>query len=642
MEAGSLTPGVARRAWAQAVTPRVAIARAIPEGGRGLVAALVAANVLLGLLPVVFVIATSVVIGRVPAAVDGGLGSDAWDSLVTAFLLAAASFVALQVITTLQGSLGELLKRRVDGRLRDRTMALTLSSTGVGPMEESSTLDALREATFSFESDWHTPGMACTGLLALLARYLRLVGFVVIVGAVFSWVAAVALLAATMLFRYGQRGGLRKFSQVWGRIVPLLRRGDYYRHVALDSAAAKENKVFGLSDWLAERYIGTSREVLADVWAERRRIYLWPYIGFTAVGLAIATSVLVWLARSAAAGEVTLTELALAMQASVAALLLGEHYPEADVATQFGMRAVEGVRGVEAAMARVEIVSDDPVPQDALERVAGAPKTSVRCEGLSFAYPGSARRVLDGLELELPAGICTAIVGVNGAGKTTLVKLLTRLYDPVAGRITVDGTAIDELDVRAWRRQVSVIFQDFVRYELTAADNIALGAAYAPPDPEAIRRAAEKAGALGAFESLPAGLDTPLGRDYEGGVDLSGGQWQRLAIARSLYALDAGARVLVLDEPTSALDVRAEAAFFDSFVDLTRGVTSLLISHRFSGVRRADRIVVIDQGRVGEQGTHDELMRADGTYATLFRLQAERFASGLDAEGEAFTPEEDA
>jgi ATP-binding cassette subfamily B protein len=195
--------------------------------------------------------------------------------------------------------------------------------------------------------------------------------------------------------------------------------------------------------------------------------------------------------------------------------------------------------------------------------------------------------------------------------------------------------------VRVWRRQVSVIFQDFLHYELSAADNISFGAVHAPRDPDAIRRAAERAGILDAFEDLPLGLDTPLGRMYEGGVDLSGGQWQRLAIARSLYALGAGARVLVLDEPTAALDVRAESAFFDSFVDLTRGVTSLLISHRFSSVRRADGIVVLDGGRVVEQGSHAELMEVDGTYARLFRLQAERFASGLDAEGDLLEQMED-
>ncbi len=223
------------------------------------------------------------------------------------------------------------------------------------------------------------------------------------------------------------------------------------------------------------------------------------------------------------------------------------------------------------------------------------------------------------------------------------MKLLTRLYEPTSGSITVDGRGVSEFDVDAWRRQVSVIFQDFTRYELSAADNIALGAAHCAFDSERVSTAAGKAGILDAFGELPLGLDTILARSYEGGIDLSGGQWQRIAIARSLYALSCGARVLILDEPTAALDVRAEVAFFDRFVELTEGVTSMLISHRFSSVRRADRIVVVDNGKAVEEGTHQELMETDGHYARLFRLQAERFAAGLDAEGnEVDRPEEDA
>ena len=262
-----------------------------------------------------------------------------------------------------------------------------------------------------------------------------------------------------------------------------------------------------------------------------------------------------------------------------------------------------------------------------------APREAVRFEGVGFAYPGTRALVLDGLELELPAGRSTAVVGVNGAGKTTLVKLLTRLYEPTAGRITVDGADVADLDPEQWRRRIGVIFQDFVRFELSASDNIAVGAPHLV-DPDGVRAAAERAGVLDVVEALPLGLESPLSRAYDGGADLSGGQWQRVAIARALYAVHAGARVLVLDEPTSALDVRAEVEFFDRFVELTRGVTSLLISHRFSSVRRADGIVVVDRGRVVEQGSHDELMDAGGHYARLFRLQAERFAAGLDAEGE--------
>ncbi len=187
-----------------------------------------------------------------------------------------------------------------------------------------------------------------------------------------------------------------------------------------------------------------------------------------------------------------------------------------------------------------------------------------------------------------------------------------------------------------------MIFQDFIKYEFTAADNIAMGAIHAARNDAEIEDAARRAGILDAFDHHPLGLDTPLARAYKDGIDLSGGQWQRIAIARSLYALRQGAKILVLDEPTSALDVRAEVAFFDRFVELTQGVTSLLISHRFSSVRRADHIVVLEAGKVSEQGSHERLMAAGGHYARLFSLQAERFAKGLSAEGDlvdaAWTP----
>jgi ATP-binding cassette subfamily B protein len=217
-------------------------------------------------------------------------------------------------------------------------------------------------------------------------------------------------------------------------------------------------------------------------------------------------------------------------------------------------------------------------------------------------------------------------VGLNGAGKTTIVKLLTRLYEPAAGRVLIDGDDVRSFDVADWRRQIAVIFQDFNRYELTAAENIGFGAVEMAADRERIRAAARRAGILATLERLPRGLDTPLARQYEGGAELSGGQWQRVAIARSIFAIENGASILVLDEPTAALDVRAEAAFFEKFVDVTRGMTALLISHRFSSVRHADNIVVLAGGRIVEQGSHEELVAARGRYASLFALQAERFA----------------
>ena len=242
--------------------------------------------------------------------------------------------------------------------------------------------------------------------------------------------------------------------------------------------------------------------------------------------------------------------------------------------------------------------------------------------------------MLSGLDMVIPAGRSIAIVGANGAGKTTLIKLLCRMYDPTAGRITVDGADLRHVDPVDWQRRVAAIFQDFARYHLSARDNVALGATDLAGDARPLRAAAEKAGALALIEGLPRGWDTVLSRQYAGGVDLSGGQWQRVALARALLAVEGGARLLILDEPTAALDVRAEAELYDRFLEITAGLTTILISHRFSTVRRADRICVLADGRVAEQGTHDELVAQGGRYATMFALQAARFTSEPDGPAE--------
>jgi ATP-binding cassette subfamily B protein len=226
------------------------------------------------------------------------------------------------------------------------------------------------------------------------------------------------------------------------------------------------------------------------------------------------------------------------------------------------------------------------------------------------------------MSFEVREGETVALVGANGAGKTTLVTLLAGLREPTAGQITVDGIPLAELDAREWQRQVAVVYQDFARFPFTAAENVAL---LGPPDPARLERAAARAGATRIVERV--GWEAVLSPRYRGGTDLSGGQWQRIALARALYAVDGGARVLVLDEPTAQLDVRGEAAFYDRFLELTAGVTSIVISHRFASVRRADRIAVLEHGRIAELGTHAALVAAGGTYAEMFRVQAERFAA---------------
>jgi ABC-type multidrug transport system fused ATPase/permease subunit len=232
--------------------------------------------------------------------------------------------------------------------------------------------------------------------------------------------------------------------------------------------------------------------------------------------------------------------------------------------------------------------------------------------------------VLDGLSLEVPAGSSMAIVGVNGAGKTTLAKLLCRLYDPERGAVLADGVDLRELDVEAWRSRLAALFQDYVRYELALRDNVAPTGA---SDTD-VRAALELARAGDLAE-----LATVLSRAYVAGTDLSGGQWQRVALARALCAVRLGASVVILDEPTAQLDVRAEAEVFDRVQDATRGCTTILVSHRFSTVRHADRICVLDAGRVVELGSHDELVAAGGRYRTMFDLQAARFTEEADAVG---------
>jgi len=256
-----------------------------------------------------------------------------------------------------------------------------------------------------------------------------------------------------------------------------------------------------------------------------------------------------------------------------------------------------------------------------------APAREIRFRDVTFAYPGAGKPVLEGFDLTIAAGSSLAIVGQNGAGKTTLAKLLCRLYDPQEGAIEVDGVDLRDFDVEAWRARVTAVFQDFIRFELPLRDNVAPGGA---PE-EAVRTALADAGA-----SSLASLDTPLARGYEGGTELSGGQWQRVALARALCAVRQGAGLVLLDEPTAQLDVRGEAEIFERLLAATRKATTILISHRFSTVRLADRICVLEQGRVIELGTHDELMAKGGRYRTMFDLQAQRFGASTDEEGAAY------
>jgi ATP-binding cassette subfamily B protein len=260
------------------------------------------------------------------------------------------------------------------------------------------------------------------------------------------------------------------------------------------------------------------------------------------------------------------------------------------------------------------------------------PAQAIRFERVTFRYPGRDEEACSELDLEVSAGRSLAIVGANGAGKTTVMKLLGRLYEPTAGRVTVDGIDLQHVDARAWQRRIAVVVQDLVRYPVAFRDNVGFGALERAGDDRAIARAIETAGAAELVAGLPFGWQTVLSRQFAGGVELSGGQWQRVALARALLAVDAGAGLLLLDEPTAHLDATGEAEVNRVLLrlghHLDRPLTTVLVSHRFSTVRHADRIVVIDGGRVAEDGSHASLMAAGGRYAEMFTLQATPYEDG--------------
>ena len=367
--------------------------------------------------------------------------------------------------------------------------------------------------------------------------------------------------------------------------------------------------------WTIDRFVAR-RTRLHDLQYQATRLRERP-LALSASIVTAANLLVLWsLASAAGDGRIGLGQLVAYAQLAIStsAIAFGGFSWALDGAAA----PVAAIRRLEPAMhaaGRLDSGADD---------AAGMPVREIRFRGVGFAYLGGAE-VLRDFDLTIPAGTSLAIVGQNGAGKTTLAKLLCRLYDPQAGTIEIDGVDLRELDLRSWRQRLAAVFQDFIRFEMSLRDNVAPAGA---PDDEIVD-ALRDAGATGL-----ARLDTVLARGYADGTDLSGGQWQRVALARALCAVRLGAGLVLLDEPTAQLDVRGEAEIFDRILAATRHCTTILISHRFSTVRHADRICVLEKGRVVELGTHEELMALGGRYRTMFDLQAQRF--GEEEEGRTY------
>lgn len=563
------------------------------------------ALLLRGSLPAVFAIAMGMLVG----AVQRG------DSLAWPLALVGTVFVLLQVLSPFHQAIGANLGSRLAAWLYDELTLACVTPPGMGHLEDPRLTTDL---TMARDFDLGISGPPLSIAMDFIASgMIELVGGIAsaVVLAAYAWWAPVLLVVG-----WGATHWLLRESAIWKdrnteEVREAERHADYAYRLAVDPPAAKELRLFGLSGWTVERFSSRRRKLLDLQWKAtrlRERPVLWSLLVVLGANLVVFWSI----ANAVSDGRLTLGPAVTFVGAAVGVSMLA--FGGLSWALDGAAAPVSAVLRLREAMAKA----------GALAKGSGAankmPGREIRFRNVSFKYPGDAPAVLEGFDLTIPAGSSLAIVGQNGAGKTTLAKLLCRLYDPQSGAIEIDGVDLKSLDIEEWRGRVTAVFQDFIRFELPLRDNVSPAGA---PD-TVIEAALAEAGA-----SHLASLDTILARGYEGGTDLSGGQWQRVALARAMCAVKMGAGLVLLDEPTAQLDVRGEAEIFERVLKATRRATTILISHRFSTVRQADRICVLEQGRVIELGSHEELMAAGGRYRTMFELQASRFESDEGEEG---------
>lgn len=604
-------------------------------------------------MPSLTALATAAVVG----AARDGTGSS---RVAVPLVFLAATLIAAQVLWAIQIPTMLVVQSRIDLAHRERLAEMASRSATIAVLEQPAVQDLIATADAE-PTSWieKTPGQGATAQLGVIVRYLGLVATGSVLARFSPWLVPVLFVPAFVYRFLSQRQWLNHF-RIWAGGIEHHRRYQYWSKLAFSPAEGKEIRVFGIDHWISQTGLDHSLAHMRPVWDDDYRtargtwvkslLVLCPLmLAFLAVGLqtvhghsSLAAETVVLTAAWAVFQTAGSTFDAVDFQASIPVMQAynklvavlddegparpaAEHGPEhgpehaAEAESEPDLRTT-GLRTAE--LHTTELQTTDLQTTDL--RTA---TPAVTFDQVSFRYPGTERDILTELDLRIEPGTLVALVGMNGAGKSTLTKLLAGLYEPTSGTIRADGRDIADLGYAAWRRELAVVFQDFVRYPLSARENVALGA---DVDQDVLDEAAREAGFLQVLDRLPAGWDTPLSKDRDGGVDLSGGQWQQVVLARAVYALKRGAKILVLDEPTAHLDVRTEFEVFERLIRLTRRATVILISHRLSTVRQADRIVLLEAGRIAESGSHDELMSRGGRYAEMFAIQAERFSGGYD------------
>ncbi|HZR51263.1 MAG TPA: ATP-binding cassette domain-containing protein [Streptosporangiaceae bacterium] len=597
-------------------SPRLRVTRLVRETSPRLAVVMALYVLADGVLPILALISLGRAVGKIPAAVTHGLTSASGHALLLALGIGTAAYALSLLRSPAESLLSAYCAAAMSTGMQRRLARAVSAPEGVEHLEDPRVLDRLASASGELAAS----GPADAPMALASSAGDRLSGLLACVTlATFRWWVGLLFFVGWTAIRPPLRRMLAARATMVRQATPDLRHAWYYLGCSYRPEFAKETRLFGLGDWILARHRTAWLTGMSRPWRQLRHFQNRTLL----FGLLVAGMYVI------GAGALALAAYHHAVSGGTLAVML-PMFPStmqvggvsaADVSLEQMLASVPDLDAVITQLRAVPL----PGAADAAGTAAGLPVRAIRFEGLRYQYPGTERPVFEDLNLELTAGQSLGLVGINGAGKTTLVTLLARLREPGGGRITIDGVDVRELDARSWQRQVAVVYQDFTRYPLTARENVGFRDLDGHIDQKAAEEAAAQAGALEVITGLPAGWDTICFPGYAGGIDLSGGQWQRIALARALYSVARGARVLVLDEPTAQLDVRAEAAFYGRFLELTAGLTTVVISHRFATVRRADRIAVLDGGQITELGSHDELLAAGGSYAEMFRLQAAQF-----------------